>query len=123
MTDDDKVNVSISINGEEYLHISDFANTLGRSIPSTRYLIEKGNAIRYLASTRIGSRLYIPKFELTGYPFALSGPATVKDIYHYVLGKDGKYVKQLCTECTYGQGCQIALEAAEKAKKVPKGDI
>lgn len=121
MTED--VSVSISINGEEYLHISDFASTLGRSVPSTRYLIENGNSIRHLASTRIGSRLYIPKFELTGYPFALSGPAPVKDIYHYVLNEEGKYVKRLCTECTYGQGCQVALEAAEKAKKVPKGDL
>lgn len=115
------MDVSITIEGIECIHISEFSKMLGRSVPSIRYLIEEGNAVRRLSSIRIGSRIYIPRFEITGYPFSVAGPGVVKDIYHYVP-KDGRYIKQLCEECTYGHGCALAQEAATKANSVPKGD-
>ena len=115
------LDVETTINGVECIHIRDAAALWHRSIPSIRYLIENGNAVRPLAHIRVGSRLYIPKFELTGYPFCLSGPGTVKDVYHYVL-KDGEYVKELCNECTFGQGCEKAQAAAAKARELPQGD-
>lgn len=116
------LDVTVKINDIDCMHIRDAAALWHRSIPSIRYLIENGNSIRPLAHIRVGSRLYIPKFEITGYPFCLSGPGAVKDVYHYVLNEEGEYVKKLCPECTFGQGCSAANEAATKAKELPTGD-
>ena len=102
------------------VHITEFAEALGRSVQSTRRLIEQGNNVRKLKAFRDRSRLLIPIKEITGYPFTTTGPGNVKrGIFHYVL-KDGKYEMCFCNDCTFSHGCQLRKEADEL--ECPKGD-
>lgn len=103
------------------IHVTDFANLLHRSVQSTRRLIDYGNNIRKLKAFRDRSRLMIPTTEITGYPFTATGPDNLdRGIFHYVKQEDGTYAKELCPECTFGEGCKARKEADEL--NCPKGD-
>ena len=110
-----------TLNGIDMIHISEFARITGRSIQSTRHLIEDHITIRKMKYFRDRSRLMIPVTELYGFPLTDAGYSTgPRNIYHYVLS-DGKFVKELCEQCTYGEG---VCEARKKADEliVPEGD-
>lgn len=110
-----------SMNNIELIHIAEFAAITDRSIRSTRHLVEDGNAIRKLKAFRDRSRLMIPVVELTGYPLTDKGPtAGLRNIYHYNL-VDGKYIKTLCEQCTFGTEMCPERKAADELV-VPEGD-
>lgn len=103
------------------IHISEFAQITGRSIQSTRHLIEDGNKVRKMKFFRDRSRLMIPLTELWGYPLVdagyCSGP---RNVYHYVRQEDGTLKRELCQECSFGEGCDARKTA--DALVVPEGD-
>lgn len=110
-----------TIHGIEMIHIAEFAQLTGRSIQSTRHLIEDGNKIRKMNFFRDRSRLMIPVKELWGYPLTdtgfCSGP---RNIYHYYRNDDGTVEKRLCQECTFESKCAARIDADELL--VPEGD-
>ena len=112
-----------TIHGIEMIHIAEFAQLTGRSIQSTRHLIEDGNKVRKLKFFRDRSRLMIPIKELWGFPLIdagyCSGP---RSIYHYVKNEDGTIGKELCQECSFGadSSCKVRQEADNLI--VPEGD-
>ena len=116
-----------NIQNIDMLHIRVFAELAGRSITSTRYLVEKGNVVRQLKAFRDRSALYIPLTELKGYPFVKQGSALgTREIYHYVqtdkIGANGEpmWEAKMCPLCSYGQGCDLRKIA--DAVIVPEGD-
>lgn len=110
-----------TMNGIEMIHIAEFATITGRSIQSTRNLIENHISIRKMKFFRDRSRLMIPIAELYGFPLTDKGPKVgLPNIYHYKL-VDGKFVKTLCQTCTYGtEWCPERTKAEELI--VPEGD-
>lgn len=112
-----------AIHGIEMIHIAEFAQLTGRSIQSTRHLVEDGNKVRKLKFFRDRSRLMIPVKELWGFPLIdagyCSGP---RSIYHYVKNADGTISKELCQECSFGadSSCKVRQEAENLI--VPEGD-
>lgn len=110
-----------TLNGIEMIHIAEFAKITGRSIQSTRHLIEDHIGIRKMKFFRDRSRLMIPVAELFGFPLTDKGPKVgLPNIYHYVL-KDGKLVKVLCKRCTFeGEFCECRKVAENLI--VPEGD-
>lgn len=112
-----------TINGIDMIHITEFAELTQRSVQSTRYLIEKGNAIRKLKFFRDRSRLMIPLTELKGFPLSEPGHASAgKIISHYKLDENGIYVKEVCNTCTYSSSfCEDRKQAEEL--EVPLGDL
>lgn len=111
-----------TIHGIEMIHIAEFAQLTGRSIQSTRHLIEDGNKIRKMKFFRDRSRLMIPVKELWGFPLIdagyCSGP---RNVYHYVKNEDGTISKELCQECSFGDHVCKARQEAESLI-VPEGD-
>jgi hypothetical protein len=92
------------IGDTEYLHIEEFAELLEHTVPSIRYLIQHGNAIRKMEHIKEGSRFFIPVKELTSYPFVPGGRTSgILEIYHY-RNINGRYIKELCVPCTYNGG-------------------
>lgn len=110
-----------TIHGIEMIHIAEFAAITHRSIQSTRHLIYDHIGIRKMKFFRDRSRVMIPVKELYGFPLTDKGPtAGVRNIYHYVV-KDGKFVKELCQQCTFtDKWCDARREAEELI--VPEGD-
>lgn len=110
-----------TLNGIAMIHIAEFAQLTGRSIQSTRHLIEDGNKIRKMKFFRDRSRLMIPLTELWGYPLIdagfCSGP---RNVYHYYNNDDGTVEKRLCQECSFGEGCSMRIAADTLV--VPEGD-
>ena len=111
-----------TIHSIEMIHIAEFAQLTGRSIQSTRHLIEDGNKIRKMKFFRDRSRLMIPVKELWGYPLIdagyCSGP---RNVYHYTKNDDGTISKELCQECSFGEKpCSKRQEAEDLI--VPEGD-
>lgn len=110
-----------TIHGIEMIHIAEFAEITGRSVRSTRHLIEDGNKVRKMKFFRDRSRLMIPVAEVFGYPLTDAGHSMPqKNIYHYVRNAEGILHRELCADCTFGKGCperQIA-----DALVVPEGD-
>ena len=110
-----------TIHGIEMIHIAEFARITGRSIRSTRHLVEDHVAIRLMKFFRDRSRIMIPVKELYGFPLTDKGPATgLRNIYHYKL-VDGKFEKVLCHQCTFGDHWCPERQAAEDLV-VPEGD-
>lgn len=117
-----------NIEGIEMIHIQEFAQVAGRSVQSTRHLIEKGGTIRKLKAIRMRSQLMIPITELKGYPFVKQGSAMGSvTIYHYVqmdkIGCDGEpmWEAKICPICTYSDGkCEMRKVADDLF--VPEGD-
>lgn len=110
-----------TIHGIEMIHISEFARITGRSIQSTRHLTIDHIAMRTMKFFRDRSRLMIPVKELYGFPLTDKGPAAgVRNIYHYKL-VDGKFIKTLCEQCTFGTEWCPERKAAEELV-VPEGD-
>lgn len=111
-----------TIHGIEMIHIAEFTQLTGRSIPSTRHLIEDGNKIRKMKFFRDRSRLMIPVKELLGYPLIdagyCSGP---RNVYHYREQEDGTFAKELCQACTFGNEPCPERQMADNLV-VPEGD-
>lgn len=111
-----------TMNGIDMIHISEFARITGRSIRSTRHLVEDGNTIRKMKFFRDRSRIMIPVAELYGYPLTDKGPTVgLRNIYHYRLDENGKFVKTLCEQCTFGTLFCSERQEAENLV-VPEGD-
>lgn len=112
-----------TFNGIDMIHITDFAEALQRSVPSTRRLIENGNIIRKLKFFRDRSRLMIPVTEIFGYPFvnAGRGNGTGTQVYHYRKLANGTYEKYLCEDCSF-TNTPCAARLAADALVVPEGD-
>ena len=107
----------------EMIHIAEFARITNRSIQSTRHLIYDHIGIRLMKHFRDRSRVMIPVAELYGFPLTDKGTvaAGVRNIYHYRLSDDGKFVKTLCEQCTFGtEPCDKRRTADELV--VPEGD-
>lgn len=110
-----------TLNNIDMVHIRTFAEVCGRSIQSTRYLIEQGNVIRKMKAFRDRSQLLIPITELKGYPFVKQGTAMgSKEVYHYVQVAEDKWEAQICPLCTYADKCE-ARKIADEAV-IPQGD-
>ena len=71
----------IQIDGDLYHTIAQFAWITNRSESSVRLLISKGNRIRKLITRYFGGKPFVPRDELTGFPFTLPGRAL--RVYHY----------------------------------------
>lgn len=110
-----------TLEGVDMIHIAEFSDLLGRSVQSTRRIIENGNAVRKLKSYRDRSRLMIPVSEITGYPFVNAGHSdNAREIFHFRFVEDGKVERYFCEKCTYGQGCEERIKA--DAAIIPEGD-
>lgn len=110
-----------TLKGIEMIHIAEFARITHRSIQSTRHLIYDHIGVRLMKYYRDRSRVMIPVKELYGFPLTDKGPAAgVRNIYHYVV-EDGKFVKKLCEQCTFGTEPCDARRAADELV-VPEGD-
>ena len=72
---------TISIDGEAYYTVSEFANMTHRTEQSVRRLIAYGNRVRKLRVLNVVGRLLVPAAELTEFPFTTSGARL--DVYHY----------------------------------------
>lgn len=111
-----------TLKGIEMIHIAEFARITGRSIQSTRHLIEDHIAIRKMKFFRDRSRIYIPLAELYGFPLTDKGYAPgLRNIYHYRLNEEGQFVKTLCEKCTFGNGWCEERRIAEELV-MPEGD-
>lgn len=104
-----------TLDGIDYIHITAFAHAVGRSVQSTRRLLEEGNIVRPMKFYRDRSRLMIPQKELFGYPFHMKGV-----ISHYKLTDDNRLVRCECVTCTVGDKC--LARASADALIVPEGD-
>ncbi len=123
MSDDNPLNQCkvYTIHGIEMIHISEFARITGRSVQSTRHLIEDHISIRKMKYFRDRSRLMIPVKELYGFPLTDAGyNSSTGNIYHYKL-VDGKFQKVLCQQCTFGTEPCAERKAADNLI-VPEGD-
>ncbi len=78
----------INIDGEPYHTIAQFAHITNRSESSVRVLVSKGNRVRILKTVYFGGKPFIPRDELTAFPFTCAGRAL--RIYHYL--DDGSVV-------------------------------
>ena len=63
----------LSIDGNAYYDVKQFAKLTQRSEQSVRFLISKGNRIRKLKCVYFAGKPFIPTTELTEYPFTLAG--------------------------------------------------
>lgn len=105
-----------------FVHITEFAQAIGMSNQSIRYLIEQGNTVRRMKFFRDRSRLMIPVAELEGYPFVQAGFASgAREIYHYQKQADNTYKRVLCEQCSYGD-CPCELRSKADNLVVPEGD-
>ena len=112
----------------EFIHITELASLTGRSVTSTRYLIEKGNVVRKLKAYRDRSRLMIPLTELRGFPFVKQGSAIGRrEIYHYVesdqIGCTGDklWEPKICPICSFTNELCEERRIADEAV-IPEGD-
>ena len=92
----------------DYIHISEFAELLGHSIQSVRYLCGSGGR-RQMKHIRDGSRILIPVSELSEYPFTNSGRGS-DQIFHYRYTRDG-YERYMCHSCTFKEDVASCPEA------------
>lgn len=110
-----------TLQGIPMIHIAEFARITGRSIRSTRHLVEDHVAMRLMKYYRDRSRIMIPIAELYGFPLTDKGPIVgLRNIYHYKL-VDGKFVKTLCEKCTFSDEWCDERRAAEELV-MPEGD-
>ena len=72
---------AISINGEFYFTVKQFALLTNRTEQSVRFLITKGNRVRKLLINRIANKPFVFANELTDFPFTVAGKS--EDVYHY----------------------------------------
>lgn len=72
---------AISINGESYFTVKQFALLTNRTEQSVRFLITKGNRVRKLLIKKIAGKPFVFANELTDFPFTVAGKSI--DVYHY----------------------------------------
>ena len=65
--------LSVTINGEEYFTVQQFARITGKLEGNIRHLIWKGNRIRKIISQNIGNKPFILASEVFDFPFVLPG--------------------------------------------------
>ena len=71
----------ITIDGEDYFTIKEFARLTHRTEQSVRLLISHGNRIRKLEARHVSKTVLIPLSELTEYIFTSSGKSRL--VYQY----------------------------------------
>lgn len=100
----------VTIGEKRYVHISEFAQLIGRSVQAVRHLCLENGGLRRMKHIRDGSRILIEYSELTEYPFVSPGRRGAMVIYHYQLTQDG-WERYECTACTTGENAAQCPEA------------